>query len=205
MLKIGINAIQRAACAGITAGSAVDCVNPLKSGVAERLLLGNLADIEEVIYDVVDTAIITNIVMKPGKQMFAFDGIRSSNVPEIGFISGGDQLPSFTHQMAFKVYEVDQAQKNNLQAMSVVKQFAIYQNPKDSSLGDSVFEVMGVNVGLEMSDLTRAPQSKDGSYGITLLTPELASETSLPNSFFQTDIPTTEALIDALLIPAVGP
>ncbi len=195
-------AIQRAACAGITVGSLADCVNPLKAGVAERLLIGNLADILTITYDGVNTSIITDITMKVALPMFEFQGVRSSNVPDI---SGAfdDVSVGFIHQMDFSVFEVDADQKVNLQAMAATKQFCIYQNPNDTSLGDAIFEVMGVNSGLLMSTLARLPASKDGSYKVQLRTPEAASETSLPNSFFDTDFATTEAKIDALLVPNV--
>ena len=189
-------------CVGITIGSDYDCVNPLKASVAERLLVGNLADIEVVTYSVTpgEENVIEDITMKSGTAMYAFEGVRSSNVPDING-AFDDFSVGFTHQMAFSVFEVDSLQKTNLQAMASKKQFCIYQNPKDSSLGNSVWEVMGVNSGLDMTALQRLPASKDGSYKVTLLTPAAASETGLPNSFFKTDIVTTEALIDALLTP----
>ena len=197
-----LQAIQRAACAGITVGSLADCVNPLKAGVAERLLVGNLSDILTITYDVGNTSIITDITMKVALPMFEFQGVRSSNVPDISGIFD-DVSVGFIHQIDFSVYEVDADQKVNLQAMAATKQFCIYQNPNDTSLGDAVFEVMGVNSGIEMSTLNRLPASKDGSYKIQLRTPEAASETSLPNSFFDTDFATTLAKIDALLVPNV--
>ena len=66
-------------CTGITKGSEYDCVNPLKASVSERLLVGNLAVIETVSYNVTDTSVIENITMKSGTAMYAFFGVRSSN------------------------------------------------------------------------------------------------------------------------------
>ena len=111
----------------------------------------------------------------------------------------------FSPQLDVSVSEVDAPMKENLQAMAAVSQFAIYQNPKDSSLGDAVWEVMGVNSGLEVATLVRMPAdgATGGAYTVQLKTPEAASETVLPNSFFDTDIATTEAAIDALLVPNV--
>lgn len=185
------------ACKGITMGSIYDCENPLKASVAERLLIGNLDDIEDIIYNTTNTSVIEDIIMKPGTAMYAFEGVRSSNKPQVDLIAD-DVSVGFSHQIDFSVFEVDSDQKVNLQGMSARKTFAIYQNPKDSSLGDSVWEVLGANSGLEMSTLLRQPASKDGSYKIQLKTPESASETGLPNSFWDTDITTTQAVIDSL-------
>lgn len=191
-----------AECVGISIGSEYDCVNPLKSGVDERLLVGNLKDIATVTYDAIDTSVITGITMKSGTAMYAFQGVRSSVKPQVDLVAS-DMTVGFSHQVDFNVFEVDSEQKVNLQGMSAVKQFCIYQNPKDSSLGDAVWEVMGVNAGLETTTVTRiaGDQATGGSYTVQLKTPTTSNETGLPNSFFDTDIPTTEAKIDALLVP----
>ena len=193
-----------AVCAGITIGAEYDCANPLKSGVNERLLVGNLDDIASITYDVTDTTVITAITMKSTKAMYAFQGVRSSVKPQVDLVAS-DITVGFSHQVDFSVFEVDSAQKVNLQAMSAKKQFCIYQNPKDSSLSDSVWEVMGVNSGLETTTVTRiaGDSATGGAYTVQLKTPASSSETGLPNSFFDTDIATTEAKVDALLIPAV--
>jgi len=197
-MKYPIDKIQRAVCAGITIGADYDCQNPLKASVNERLLVGNLDDIASITYDITNTTVITGITMSAGKSMFAFQGVRSSNKPDIS-LQADDFSVGFIHQMDFSVFEVDSTQKLNLQGMAARKTFVIYQNPNDSSLGDAIFEVMGVNSGLEMSTLNRQPATKDGSYKIQLRTAEAASETSLPNSFFDTDFATTKGKIDALV------
>lgn len=189
------------ACNGITIGAEYDCTNPLKAKVAERILIGNLADIASVTYDVTNTSVITAITLKTGsKAMYAFTGVRSTNKPDISLVAD-DVSVGFKHMIGFSVFDVSSAQKVNLQGMASKDMFVIYQNPKDSSLGDSVWEVMGVNTGMQMSTLNRLPASKDGSYKIELATPEEASETSLPNSFWDTSIAITEPKIEALLTP----
>ena len=191
-------------CTGITIGSDYDCADPLKAKVSEALYVGNLADIESITYDVTNPTLITAIVMKTGKQMFTFQGVRSTVKPQVDLVASEVNV-GFSHQCDFSVFEVDAAQKENLQAMSTVSQFLIYQNPKDTSLGDAVWEVMGINSGLEMASLVRMPAdgTSGGAYTCQLKTPAAASETELPNSFFVTDIATTEAAILVLLAPAI--
>lgn len=188
-------------CNGITIGSDYDCSSPLKAKVNERLLIGNLDDIESITYDVTNPTLITAISMKVSKTMFAFQGVRSSVKPQTDLVASEVSV-GFSHQVDYSVFEVDAAQKENLQALASKSSFAIYQNPKDTSLGDAVFEVLGVNSGLEMSALTRTPAdgTNGGAYVVQLKTPEGAAETSLPNSFFDTDLATTEAAIEALLV-----
>jgi len=189
------------ACSGITQGAVYSCTDPLKSGVNERLLVGNLDDIDFVTYDPIETSVITAITMKAGKAMYAFQGVRSSVKPQVDLIAS-DISVGFSHQVDFSVFEVDSAQKVNIQGMSALKQFCIYQNPKDSSLGDAVWEVMGINAGLETAVVTRIAndQATGGAYTIQLKTPATGgSETGLPNSFWDTDISTTEAKINSIV------
>ena len=196
--------IQRAQCAGIEIGSEYDCLNPLRSGVRERIIIGNLKDVESVTYDLVDTSIITDITMKVGTAAYAFEGTRSSVNAQYDFVAQ-ELTVGFTHQATFAIFEVDAASKNNIQAMAAVKTFAIIENPSDSSLGDAVFEVLGINAGLEVTVATRiaGDQATGGAYSMTLQTPTTSNETGLPNSWFDTDIPTTAALVEAILVPAV--
>ena len=191
-------------CNGITIGSEYDCLDPLKAKVNERLLIGNLFDIASVTFDVTNPTLIIDITMKLGKAMFAFLGVRSTVKPQVDLVAS-DVNVGFSHQCDFSIFEVGAKHKENLQAMSTVSQFLIYDNPKDSSLGDAVWEVMGINSGLEMATLVRMPAdgATGGAYTCQLKTPEAASETELPNSFFITDIATTELAIEALLVPAV--
>lgn len=191
-------------CVGITIGSDYDCTAPLKAKVNTRVLIGNLDDIESVTYDVTNPTLITAIAMKTGKAMFAFQGVRSSVKPQVDLVASEVSV-GFSHQIDLSVFEVDAPQKENLQALSSKASFAIYQNPKDSSLGDAIFEVLGINSGLEVSSLQRMPadSASGGAYMVQLKTPEAATETSLPNSFFDTNLATTEAAVEALLTPAV--
>jgi len=187
-------------CGGITIGAEYDCLSPLKAGINTRLLVGNLADIDVVTLNVTQTNVITNLTMKATKFMYAFYGVRSSVQPQMT----GERVPSsvgYKHKINFSVFEVDTPQKVNLLGMALIKQFCIYQNPKDSSLGDAVWEVMGLGAGLRATVLTRMPGIgvAGGAYTIELSTKQNTREKDLPLSFFNTDISTTEALIDGLL------
>ncbi len=199
-----VNAIQRINCIGITIGSEYDCLDPLKAKVNERLLIGNLFDVATVTFDVTLPTLITAITMKVGTSMYAFQGVRSTVKPQVDLVASEVNV-GFSHQCDFSIFEVGAKDKENLQAMSTIAQFLIYENPKDSSLGDAVFEVMGINSGLEVSTMVRMPAdgATGGAYTVQLKTPEAASETELPNSFFDTDLPTTEAAIEALLVTQV--
>ena len=194
-----------ATCAGITVGAIYDCDNPLVPFVRQRLLIGNREDIASITRNSSFDNIIEDITMKVGKAMFAFDGVKSS-------ISAQSELVvqtlanAYNHQCNLSVFEVDAAQKRNLQGMAATEQFCIVENSADTSLGDSQFEVYGINRGLFPSEMIRINADSDtgGAYVITLITPdEGGKEVNLPESFFLTDQTITEGLVEALLTPAV--
>ena len=193
------------ACSGIIVGAIYDCENPLVPFVRQRLLVGNLEDIATITRNVTNDNVIEGITMKVTKAMFAFEGVKTS-------ISAQSELVvqtlsnAFNHQCNLSVFEVDSAQKRNLQGMAAKEQFCIVENSKDTSLGDSNFEVFGINRGLLPSELIRinADSETGGAYVITLITPdEGGKEVQLPESFFITDLTTTEAAVEALLTPAI--
>ena len=196
-----------ASCAGITVGAVYDCADPLVPFVRQRLLVGNLEDIETVTYSVTpgEENIITNITMKSTKAMFAFEGIKTSITAQTEMVVL-TLANAFNHQVSLSVFDVSAAQKLSLQGMAAIEQFAIVENSKDSSLADSVFEVYGVNRGLLPSEMIRINADTDtgGAYVITLVTPdEGGKESSLPESFWDTDLATTEPKVEALLTPAI--
>ena len=73
---------------------------------------------------------------------------------------------------------------------------AIYENAKQD---DNAFEVMGIDVGLEVSVTMRAPQENGGAFQITLVSPENEFETKLPSTFLSTDYAGTLAAVNTLL------
>jgi len=189
-------------CGGITIGAEYDCLDPLKAKVSTRLLVGNLSDIRQIIFNVSEPSVITNIIMEDGKTMYNFFGVRSSVTPSMRNRRQRVTM-GYLHEVEFSVYEVDTPQKVNLKQMGKIKQFVIYQNPKDSSLGDAVWEVMGLDMGMTAKALVRMA-AEDGIYTVNLTTKEGRTEPKLPRSFFDTDIATTEALIDILAPQEAG-
>lgn len=194
-------------CAGITVGATHSCADPLQPGVRQRLLLGNLSDIATITRSVTpgEENIITGITMALTKAMFAFEGVNQSIAPQYSMIPGTVSI-GYDHQVDFSVFDVSGLQKINLQAMAFTPQFAIIENMKDSSLGDSIFEVFGINRGLEMITNVRINADNDtgGAFVLQLKTSDNGGkESTMPDNFFLTDLATTEPLIEALLVPAV--
>lgn len=192
-------------CLGITIGSDYSCADPIAPGVNQRLLVGNLDDISVITYDVTNTYIISDITMKTGKAMFAFEGVRQSLNPQYSLVVQTVSI-GYSHQIDFSIFDISAAQKENLEAMATIPQFAIVQNINDTGNADNFFEVFGVNRGLDVISNVRINADGDtaGAFVTTLQTSEDGSkENKMPGTFFDTDFITTLAKVDALLIPAV--
>lgn len=197
-----------AGCDGITLGAAYDCDNPLVAGVDQRLILINQADFNDAIvtFDGTITTLITNIVLVgTGTAAFAFQGVRSSLAPQTAFIPGTVSV-GYDHQVDFLVFDITQTQKDNLEELGLGKVVAVVQNMNSTGNGDSVFEVFGKDVGLELITNTRinADQETAGAFSLSLKTSDdTGKEPKLPTSYFDTNFATTKAKVDALLIPII--
>jgi hypothetical protein len=197
-----------AICGAISTGSTFNCSNPIVGGVETRLILLNKAvyDRATVTFDVTLTQLITNITLtQSGDVAYAFEGTRTSLTPETAFVPQ-TVSSGYDHTVNFLVFDISAAQKENLEAMALGKMVAIIQNVNTAGNGDSVFEVLGKDVGLEVQELTRinGDLETNGAFSIQLKSSDdFSKEPHLPSSFWDTDFVTTKAKVDALLVPVV--
>lgn len=194
------------ACEGIKLGSIYDCDNPLVAGVNQRLILMNQDDWEAAIktYDVTLPSLLTDVVLPQGKQGYAFEGIRTSLKPQSAYIPGTTSV-GYDHQLDFIVFDISQEQKDNLEEMGLKKVVGVVQNINAVGNGNSVFEVFGGGVGLELITNVRIndDQETSGGFAISIKTSDNGGkEPKLPTSWWDTDFNTTKAKVDALLVPA---
>lgn len=201
--------IQRSACGGISVGAPYDCDNPIAAGVDQRLILIDKTVFDEAIitFDVTITTLITNIVLTgSGNAGFAFQGIRRSLNPQSAFVPATVSV-GYDHQVDFQVFEIGQAQKDNLEKLGLSKVVAIVQNVNAPGNGDAVFEVFGKDAGMELQAgpmRINSDNETNSSYTISLKTSdESGKEPKLPTSYFDTDFNTTKAKVDAILVPVI--
>ena len=114
-----------AICAGITIGASYDCENPIQAGVNQRLIIGNLDDIDVITYNITNTYIIENILMKSASPTFAFEGVRRSLNPQYSLVPQTVSI-GYDHILDFSVFDISAAQKENLEAMAIKPQSVSY-------------------------------------------------------------------------------
>ncbi len=206
-----VQMLQRSsdACGGISIGSPYDCDAPIAAGVNQRLILidKGVFDLATVTYDVTIATLITNIVLTgTGNAGFAFQGVRRSLNPQSAFVPAAVSV-GYDHQVDFLSFNIGQVDKDNLEKMALSKVVAIIQNVNAPGNGDAVFEVFGKDSGMEIQAGAMRINSDNetgGAYTISLKTSdESGKEPKLPTSWFETDYLSTQALVEALLIPVV--
>ena len=186
-------------------GAIASCDVPLQPGVRKRVIIGNLDDIATVTYDVTKTNLITNITMKSTTQAWEFEGLRTSITAGWELVAS-ENAANYNHLVNLSVYDMSSEQKLSLQGMAWERTFAVIENKNDASLGDSIFEVFGLGAGLLPFTMGRQNADTDtqAAVVIELGTPDFGGkETTIAESWFDTDYATTLAKVDALLIPAV--
>lgn len=198
-----IEFINRAQCGGLSSGSAYDCDSPLQAGMVPRVWLGNLSDVDTPTFGA-DQSVITDLTLKSGgKAIYVFDGYRQSVNAEFSFVPQ-TVSSGYKHNIALQVFDLSSLQKLNLEKMALSKIFCIVENQNVVGNANSVFEVFGLGVGMEVETLTRINRDIEtaGSFSVGLGTSDNeGQEAKMPLSFFDTDYGTTLAKIVALETP----
>lgn len=199
-------ALQRA-CDGLVMGASIDCADPLAPGIRKRLIGFNLEDIANVEYDPIQTNLITSITLLEGKQGWVFDGIKQSIIPNLELVNT-PTASTWRHSVTLSVFDVSSAQKLNIQGMATKASVWIVENANDSSNADSVFEVYGLQRGLEAQTITRSPVDTESgaAFVVEMATPDDGGNEPVPvESWFDTDYITTLAAVELLLTPQPPP
>jgi hypothetical protein len=140
--------------------------------------------------------VITALALLSGETAYSIEGIRQSLKPKYERVAAPSGQSVYKHTAEFFYFEYDQLSKNNLQRLAQGRYVAIFENAKQDA---NTFEVCGLNVGMECTEMIRAVQENGGAVKVTLASPENEFEAKLPQTFFMTDYSATRALIDGYL------
>lgn len=189
-------------CGEITQDLAEDCDNKLSAGVNDRLILINFNDIDSVVRNGANPQIIENIILASGKEAYAWQGKNLSNEPLYTLINNRF-VKNYDHEVRQKVFLNTPDAKRELERLAEGLTVAIVENKHKGPSGNSAFEIYGLDVGLEIQEMTRNPNDPEtaGAHDALLRTPEESKEPHMPATFFKTDFATTKGLVEALLTP----
>lgn len=176
----------------------VDPTNVLQGGVGSdsRLVLIPKSDLAAYTALGIDT--VTALTLAANKSAFSFDGIRQSQKPKFERVAAESGQSVFKHTIEFLIFAYDQVSKNNAARIAQGRYVAISENAK---IDANTFEIYGIDVGVECTEMVRAPQELGGAIKITLASPDKEYEAKPPRTFDAgTGVyATNRTAIDALL------
>lgn len=189
------------ACGLISGGIAPDCNNPLVGGLEVELILLNKDDIASYTFNNTNPLVVEAITRVATKVGYYFEGIKFSNSAKATLVKGKYQS-NFDHELNMVVFKVNGDAKKQLELLAKSLVVAVIRYKFRGNAGDSAFEILGREQGLELMTLERDSANADtqGAYSIQLKTPAEGKEAHLPAPFYKTDYATTLGLYTALTV-----
>lgn len=187
-------------CGAITSGITLNCQDPLEAGVVATFYIANKDDIASISYDPGNPMLVDGITMAAGKNFFTFEGQLQSTEPNFAMVKG-KYVNQFEHTVGFLIFKIDPTTKEEVLNMKDGNFVCIIQNNYTGATGNSKYEIYGAGAGLKAEVIERNPADAEtlGAFKISLKTQEYAREAKPPVTFFDTDLATTDAAIQALL------
>jgi len=190
-------------CGSISRSEVANCATPIVGGIGggSRLILYNF---DEVSFTESGTTpnLFTAITLASGASGYQFQGYKLSLKPSLDVVAGASGQGLLKHTIAFVVFSNTQLTKNNIQNLLQGRYVALYEN---NGKNTESFELMGVNVGLEIKPQKIRDLQVDGAaYTLLLQTPDAELETKLPQTFLSSTYSASLTAINAtLFLPTV--
>lgn len=190
-------------CGKISASILLDCDNPLVGGAKDRLILINKDDIASVTRNVTNPQIIeaiTLVTTSPATVAFQIEGKNYSNDVSWEFVKAR-YSENYNHEVVFRIFDNGPDVKKQIEAMGKGTLVAIIENNFRGNSGDAAFEILGLDVGLKLTEgnSNKSDAETQGAPVLTLRTPDDYKEPHLPATLFITDYTTSKAVVDGLL------
>ena len=189
------------ACGDFLRSSVLSCANILQGGVGgdSRLVLVLKKDIDSYVADGND--IVTAITLGANKSAYSFDGIKQSLKPKFEIAKNSNGQVVYKHIAVFFYFEYNAIAKNNLRQMGNGRYVGFYENSKTDA---DAFEILGLDVGMEVSEGGRTVQENNGAMRIVLSSPENEFEVKPPRTL-GIAYASAKTILDGLLkLPTIG-
>lgn len=171
------------------------------------MYLTNRADIASWTVNGANSLVIEGFTMVATKKFYKLEGRSDgSNGSTVTAMYKTVKLPygkGWEHQIDAMAFTVDPLTKKQLEAWNLADMVAIVENKfRNGTVGNTAYEIYGLDGGLQMESLERSPNDKDtmGAFKLQLKTQETAREGHMPYTFFLTSYAATKALVAALIV-----
>lgn len=195
-------------CKKLTADINLSCDDPPKLGIADEMILINFEDIASVTRNSSNKQIIEGITLNAGSPTptgFQVFGKNYSNQADEALVKG-EFFDTFDHNITFRIFGNDPDYKKHVEELVGGRYVAIVKNMyeninKATTPSDSLYEIYGLESGLEVLELTRnkSDEATLGAFVIKLGCNPKSRESHLPATFWITSKAATAAAVNALL------
>lgn len=183
-------------CGDLITSSVLDCDNILQGGVGDnsRLILIPKSSIAS--YTKSGIGLVSAITLAANKSGYSIDGVNQSLKPKFELVNADSGQPLYKHIAEFFYFNYSQLHKNNMKRLANGRYVAIYSNAKADA---DAYEILGLDSGLKVNVMTRAPQESGGAVKFTLESPENEFEASPPATFDAGGFVASKTALEALL------
>jgi hypothetical protein len=195
---------RQLAAGDLVEGFTVDPANPVQGGVGSdsRLVLIQRTDMATYVRSGLD--VVTAITLVANKTGRVFEGIKQSLKPKWTGVDAESGQKVYSHELEYKYFSYTQRAKNNVVRKGNGRYVGIIENTKWDA---NTIEIYGLDVGMEVVEVSRANQELGGAILIRLRSPEKEYEAKPPATFDAgTGVyATNRTAIDALcFLPTIG-
>lgn len=187
-------------CAQLTAGLlAADCNTSATAGLEDDVILMNYDDVDKTASAVANN-IVSSIVMKSGKKGFIYTSFGKSFDDSGATFTKGTYRNTWLHTLMMRIFAKSENAKSFVNELGAgAKIIAIVKNKEGGTGGEVKYEVYGWDNGLELNESANVVQMTDGVvYTLNAGSSDTAQEGSLPKSVFDTDLATTEKMLESI-------
>lgn len=186
-------------CTNIGANiAAATCGHIAKSGTEDVNYYINFNDVDKAGSTIVNN-VISEIGMKQTKSGYKFTTFEDA-VDGEATLKKGTYVNSWLHSVTDRIFVKNELTKKFVNDLTGSKVIRIVANKEEGTAGEVKYEVYGWDSGLKVSEIKAVTTLTDGIvYEIKLATDEKSPEMSLPKSFFDTDLETTQQALSAIM------
>lgn len=186
-------------CSKITAGLvAASCAAAEIAGTFSKIALFNYADIDRQ-GSTVTNDVIVNVLMLGSAKGFYFESIEDSHVGEVALAKGA-YYNEFDHTITLRVFVKSESAKAFVNGLKNARVVVFLPNKATGTAGNQKWEAYGWDAGLKVSEITGTTELADKVvYTIKLASTDTAKEQTLPKTFFDTSLTTTETKFTSLI------
>ena len=193
-----------ATCSNITNSLLYNCTQ-MVAGVKDKAYLINIDDIDKDAseFDSSNPLLLTQLVLKAGKSAYYIEGHNYSNEHDTA-LSKGVFFNGWEHNFVFRVFDNTPDVKEWIYDITEARFAVVIENNYQSTAspaGQSTFEVLGWDLGLEIKECIRVAADAElaGGWKLTAGCSDTMKESKPPLAFFATSVSATRTALEALL------